>query len=331
MNEEAGEALDNKTNKGGGLMKLGKLKEITDIRKVWSHEQYDFSQWLADADSIQELGEVVGLSLTNVETEKFVGSFRCDILCKDEITGKTVLIENQLEPTNHDHLGKLITYASGLDASIVIWIVSKAREEHVSAIRWMNEHTDDTVSFFLLEIHAFVIEDSLPAPKFVIIEKPNDFVRSVKSLNADSGEGGIKAYQHQFWNQFVEVLEQRGSPFRKHQPPKEQYYQVPLGSSHYRIDIGLQKKKKCVDVCLWLLDDKELFNKLQEHRESIEKAIQYEVKWERLDNAKASAVYAVIPGLNFDDQSNYPELMNKVIDVVLTMKEVCLPILKDEV
>ena len=77
-------------------MKLGKLREITDIRKVWSHEQYDFSQWLADTDSIQELGDVLGLSLTNVETEKFVGSFRCDILCKDEITGRTVLVENQL-------------------------------------------------------------------------------------------------------------------------------------------------------------------------------------------------------------------------------------------
>ncbi len=312
-------------------MKLGKLREITDIRKVWSHEQYDFSQWLADTDSIQELGDVLGLSLTNVETEKFVGSFRCDILCKDEISGRTVLVENQLEPTNHDHLGKLITYASGLDATIVVWIVSKAREEHISAIRWLNEHTDDTVSFFLLEIHAFVIEDSLPAPKFVVIEKPNDFVKSVKSLSIDSGEGGIKAYQHQFWSQFVDILEQRGNPFRKRQPPMEQYYQVPLGSSHYRIDIGLQKKRKCVDVCLWLLDSKEMFNKLQAHKESIEKALNHKINWSRLDNAKASAITIDIPGLDFDNQSNYPKLMNEAIDIVLAMKDVCLPILKDEV
>ena len=100
-------------------MKLGKLKEI-DIRDVWAHEQYDFSKWLSSEENIQELGDVLNLSLVDVETEKFVGSYRCDILCRDEITGKVVLIENQLEQTNHDHLGKILTYASGLDASVVV-------------------------------------------------------------------------------------------------------------------------------------------------------------------------------------------------------------------
>ena len=103
-------------------MKLGKLQEI-DLRQVWTHEQYDFSKWLATEDNIRELSDTLNLSLTDIETEKFVGNYRCDILCKDELTGKNVLIENQLESTNHEHLGKIITYASGLDASVVIWIV----------------------------------------------------------------------------------------------------------------------------------------------------------------------------------------------------------------
>ena len=90
---------------------LGKLKEVN-IRDVWQHEQYDFSKWLSLPENIQELGDTIGLSLTDVETEKFVGGYRCDIICKDEITGKNVLIENQLEPSNHDHLGKIITYLS---------------------------------------------------------------------------------------------------------------------------------------------------------------------------------------------------------------------------
>ena len=122
-------------------MKLGKIKEI-DIRKVWAHEQYDFSKWLAAEENIKELGDSLNLSLTDVETEKFVGSYRCDIICKDELSGKAVLIENQLEQTNHDHLGKIITYASGLDASVVVWIVAEAREEHASAIEWLNKHCD---------------------------------------------------------------------------------------------------------------------------------------------------------------------------------------------
>ena len=160
-------------------MKLGKLKEI-DIRTVWAHEQYDFSKWLATEENIKELGDVLNLSLTEIETEKFVGSYRCDIVCKDEITGKSVLIENQLEPTNHDHLGKIITYASGLDASVVVWVVASAREEHASAIEWLNKHTTSDVDFFLIEVHAYTIGDSAPAPMFKVIEQPNDFAKSVK-------------------------------------------------------------------------------------------------------------------------------------------------------
>ena len=118
---------------------LGKLKEVN-IRDVWQHEQYDFSKWLSLPENIQELSDTIGLSLTDVETEKFVGGYRCDIICKDEITGKNVLIENQLEPSNHDHLGKIITYASGLDAAVVVWIVQEAREEHASAIEWLKKY-----------------------------------------------------------------------------------------------------------------------------------------------------------------------------------------------
>ena len=132
-------------------MKLGKIKEV-DIRSAWPHEQYDFSKWLAEEENIRALGEEMNLSLTDADTERFVGSYRCDIICKDELTGKSVLIENQLEQTNHDHLGKIITYASGLDASVVVWIVAKARDEHASAIEWLNKHTDDDLSFFVFDI-----------------------------------------------------------------------------------------------------------------------------------------------------------------------------------
>ena len=128
-------------------MKLGQMTEV-DIRTIWTHEQYDFSRWLASEENIAVLGDMLNLSLTDIETEKFVGSYRCDIICKDELTGKNVLIENQLEDTNHEHLGKIITYASGLDASVIVWIVASAREEHASAVEWLNKHTDDDVSFF---------------------------------------------------------------------------------------------------------------------------------------------------------------------------------------
>ena len=182
-------------------MQLGRLKEL-DLREVWGHEQYDFSQWLASPENIVELGNVLNLSLVDVETEKFVGAYRCDILCRDEITGKVVLIENQLEQTNHDHLGKIITYASGLDASVVVWIVSGAREEHASAIQWLNSHTTDDVSFFLIEVHAYTIGNSVPAPMFKIIEQPNDFVKQVKALSKGQDLNETERKRLEFWNQF---------------------------------------------------------------------------------------------------------------------------------
>ena len=189
-------------------MDLGKLKEIN-IKTVWKHEQYDFSNWLAEEENIQQLGDTLNLSLTDVEKEKFVGSYRCDIICKDEITGKNVLIENQLESTNHDHLGKIITYASGLDATVVIWIVGNAKEEHASAIEWLNQHTDEEISFFLIEVHAYTIEGSKPAPYFKSIQQPNDFAKQVKSISRNAEMNDSQSSRLEFWTLFNEILEQK--------------------------------------------------------------------------------------------------------------------------
>ena len=167
------------------MTNLWTLKEIP-LRDVWQHEQYHFSNWLAKEESIKELWSTLNLSLIDVETEKFVWEYRCDILCKDEITEKTVLIENQLEPTNHDHLWKIITYASWLDAGVIVWIVERAREEHKTAIDWLNQHTDEWIAFFLVEIHVYTIWDSAAAPYFKIIAEPNEFVRMIKHSGISS-------------------------------------------------------------------------------------------------------------------------------------------------
>lgn len=308
-------------------MKLGKLQEI-DIRKVWQHEQYDFSKWLASEENIQELGDALNLSLTDVETEKFVGNYRCDILCKDEITGKVVLIENQLESTNHDHLGKIITYASGLDASVVVWIVSSARQEHASAIEWLNKHTDDDLSFFLVEVHAYKIGDSDPAPQFKIIEQPNDFVKSVKAISKSSDISDSERCRLEFWTQFNDILEQRGKPFNKRKPTTDHWYSIAMGSSECQISIDLVNKEHKIRVSVWITDNKELFDKFYVNREQIEMSCGFKLNWNRLDNKKASLACTYIQGLDFDNPENYPELMNKAIDLVLTMRKAFVPFLK---
>ena len=302
-------------------MKLGKLEEV-DIRKGWPHEQYEFSKWLATEENIKELGDTLNLSLTDVETEKFVGNYRCDILCKDEITGKMVLIENQLEPTNHDHLGKIITYASGLDAAVVVWIVASARDEHASAIEWLNKHTDDEISFFLMEVHAYKIGDSDPAPQFKIIEQPNDFVKIVKAVSKNSDMNESQKNRLEFWTQFNEVVDSQGKPFNKRKVTTDHWYNVAIGSSDASISIDLVNKEHRIRVSLWINDNKDIFDALFQRKDEIETALGFGLEWNRLDNKKASYICTYIKGLDFKKQDNYPMLMEQIVDLVLKMRNV---------
>ena len=162
------------------MINLGKLKEIKDLRKVWPHEALDFTPWLAEEDNLALLADAVGLEITIDETESSVGDFNVDIYATETGTDRKIIIENQLEDTNHDHLGKLITYASGKSADIVIWVVKRAREEHRSAIEWLNNHTDENIVFFLVEIKLYQIGSSDIAVKFEVVEKPNDWTKEIK-------------------------------------------------------------------------------------------------------------------------------------------------------
>lgn len=252
-------------------MELGRLDEI-DVRKVWAHEQYDFSKWLSLEENIKLLGDTLSLSLTDIETEKFVGSYRCDILCKDELTGKTVLIENQLEPTNHDHLGKIITYASGLDASVVIWIVASVRDEHASAIEWLNKNTTDDLSFFLIEVHAYKIGNSVPAPLFKIIEQPNDFSKQAKTMAKAPQINESQTKRLEFWNRFNEYVDEIGKPINKHKATTDHWYTIAIGSSKCHISIDLVNREHKIRVGIWIADDKSLFDRLHSNKEAIEQA-----------------------------------------------------------
>ena len=128
---------------------LGQLKEVKDLRWVWAHEALDFTPWLAEEDNLMQLSDAVGLEITVDETESSVGDLNVDIYATETRTDRMIIIENQLEDTNHDHLGKLITYASGKAADIVIWVVKHVREEHCAAIEWLNNHTDENIAFIL--------------------------------------------------------------------------------------------------------------------------------------------------------------------------------------
>lgn len=301
-------------------MAIGKLEEV-DIRELWKHEQYDFSEWLSKKENIENLNEILGLTLVDISKETYVGSYRCDLFAKDETTGIKVIIENQLEMSNHDHLGKIITYASGLDAKVVVWIVKEAREEHRSAIEWLNNNTNSNVNFFLIEIHAYKIGNSDNAPMFQVIEQPNDFIKNNKSINSNDTMNKSQSQRLEFWNQFNNVLVERGKPFNVRKATTDHWYNVAIGTSDVHIDITLVNKDSVIGVELYITDNKELFDKLYQRKDEIENDLGFKLDWRRLNNSKASRIVTFIKGLNFDDHSNYNELINKTIDLAVLMRD----------
>ena len=303
------------------MPELGRLEEVN-VRELWIHEQYDFSNWLAKEENIELLNEVLGLTLVDIEKEVFVGAYRCDLVAKDETSGQNVIIENQLEASNHDHLGKIVTYASGLDANVIVWIVKEAREEHRSAIEWLNNNTNKNLNFFLIEIHAYRIGNSLYAPKFEIVEKPNDFIKNAKIQTGSEELNKSQSERLVFWTRFNDIVSERGKPFNLRKATTDHWYDVAIGVSGVLVEITLVNKEGCVGIALYIIDDKELFDSLNEKKSEIESKLGFELDWQRLDGKKASRIIYRIPGLNFDDHSNYDSLMNDIIDKVILFVKV---------
>ena len=302
-------------------MKLGRLKEV-EVRDLWKHEQYDFSEWLSKPENIEYINDILGLTLVDIQKEAPVGDYRCDLFAKDETTDTHVVIENQLEASNHDHLGKIITYASSLKATVIVWIVKKAREEHRAAIEWLNNNTVESIGFFLIELHAYKIGDSLPAPKFEIIQQPNDFIKANKntSLNKEESQSAIE--RKEFWTRFNEKIVEAGKPFSIRKPSTDHWYNIAIGTSQAFLCVNLVNKDNQIVLELYINDNKELFDSLYNCKDEIENKLDMHFQWDRLDTKKASRIKHFIPGLNFDDHSNYDALMDEIIEKSIRMKQV---------
>ena len=181
--------------------------EPVDLRDVWPNEASDFTPWLAD--NLGALGEALGMDLELVRTEAPVGTFSVDILAKDVSENRDVVIENQLEPTNHDHLGKVLTYAAGYNADVMVWIVKDFRDEHRQALDWLNQRTGEETEFYGVVVRAVRIGDSRPAYVFDVVARPNEFRKRHVNLNTSNNDKDTDAYR-QFWERITEKLKRDG-------------------------------------------------------------------------------------------------------------------------
>ena len=297
------------------MVNLGTLKEITDLRSIWPHEALNFTPWVAE--NVDLLADAVGLDITVDETESSVGDFNVDIYASETGTDRKIIIENQLEDTDHDHLGKLITYASGKGADVVIWVVKHAREEHKAAVEWLNNHTDDKIGFFLCEIKLFQIGDSQIAPAFTVVERPNDWTKEIrKTASANSTQQQRLEYWQAF-NDYAFSDANFSRIFNKRKPTTDHWMDFSIGSS--ACHIAVSQKRKAVDVELYINDDKELFKSLFAHKDEIEKNMEMELEWKELPERKASRIL-IEKTVDLDDRATWPEQFDYIMDTCIKMK-----------
>lgn len=300
-------------------MELGKMKRITDLRTVWPHEANDFTKWLAEEANLEELGNAVGVDINLEERESTVGNFSVDLYATESDSGRKIIIENQLEDTNHDHLGKLITYASGKGAEVVIWVVKRARDEHRQAIEWLNQHTDSNIGFFLVEIELWQINDSLLAPKFNVVERPNDWAKTMKSVDGMSETDRLKL---EFWQAFNDQLGDDPvfvKEFNTRKPQPCHWYDLGLGTSAYFLSLNINTQKKKIDTGLYIPNDKELFHKFEQHKAEFNAAFGTNVEFR--DAGKSSRIL-LYKSINVKDRTKWPEAINWLFEMSLKFKHI---------
>ena len=300
-------------------MKLGRLKKI-DPRSAWITEDRHFTPWLASDDNIELLSESLGLDLVVEAQEKQVGPFRADILCKDTQSDAYVLIENQLEKTDHKHLGQVITYASGLKTAYIIWIATKFHEEHRAAMDWLNAISDDNFKFFGLEVELWAIGDSEFAPKFNIVSKPNEWSRTANAglRNVEQGTSDLKLQQKAFWDQFSSyVFETHG--IRPQKARAQHWLNITVGKTGVKIACTLNTRLSQIGVELYMHqeDAKEIFFALLQHKSAIETELGLTLDWQELPEKTATriAIYRQQSPLSDEESwADYNHWMGSVCD-----------------
>lgn len=294
-------------------IELSTIKHV-DLRTVWRHEASDFSKWLSEPKNIQLLANTIGIDMQVVKTEANVGGFSADILAEETNTGKKIIIENQLEITNQDHLGKLMTYASGLEANYIIWIFKDIREEHRSAIDWLNEKTNEEVNIFAIKMEVWQIGDSLPAPVFNIICAPNDWQKTYKRDSSKQTLTNNNLMQLDFWTGFAEYITKHKTPFKARKAQPQHWYDVAIGSTKAYISFVISLKDNWIRTDLYIPNNKEFYAQLFACKTDIEHQFGYILEWNELPLSKASRIAIYQRDVDIHDLKNIEDIYKWFID-----------------
>lgn len=300
-------------------MEFGILKTVS-ARQKWTNEAREFTPWLAE--NITELNKALGLELEVENMEVAVGPYSADILAKDTGTGQYVVIENQLGKTDHDHLGKAITYASVLDASTIIWIATTFTEEHKKAIDWLNDHTSEEVSIYGVQVELWQIDNSNVALRFNIISKPNQAVRQAARSIATGEISDKRKFQYEFWIKFKDKLA-KSRKFPSLQTPRPQYwFDISLGKSYINISNTCNTDVNTVGARIYIgnkIADK-MLPFLESKKSEIEAEIGQPLQWNP-NPENRDKVIVLIHNTDFNDPKKIDEALDWLVDYSIKFRE----------
>lgn len=286
-------------------------------RQVWLHEAHSFTPWLLA--NVDVLSDLLGMDLELSAAEHPVGDFALDLLGRDLNDDSVVIVENQLERSDHSHLGQLLTYAAGTDPRTIVWITTAFRSEHRAALDWLNEHTDTNTRFFGVEIEVVKIGDSPYAPNFKLVAQPNDWGKKVKAATEASNRSGVSALYWDFWRQFLDrVAEEHSVWTRAKASTTDSWYVLPSGRSGIAFLTAFRRESGLV-VAIEFQDPNgarnvNWFNALKARSSDFEESIGDVVEWDERPQAKSSSVYVQSPFASVNDVDQWPAMLDWVID-----------------
>jgi hypothetical protein len=293
---------------------FGRLEPVR-LRDYFKDEARDFTPWLSKQENLSLLSDTIGMNLEFVGREVPVGPFRADIVAEDD--DRRVVIENQLDVTDHRHLGQLLVYATDRKAHTVVWIARQVSEEYRKVIDWLNSET--TTNFWALEIELWRIGNSAVAPKFNVVCEPNELTKS-----ADAGDPaeltGVKVLQQEFWSGFAEYLDEENSSFNSRKARAQNWYSLSIGTSLAYLSLTVLVSKNGRIGCeLYLPGRKQanlVFEELKKDQPMIESALGGlgELEWQDLPDEKACRIVIYRSGVNLEDQEQWPEFYRWLLE-----------------
>ena len=310
---------------------LAKIERV-DLSEVWANEAQHFTPWLAE--NIDELGETLRMQLEWQETEAAVGRFSLDIRAiatSPDREDRSVVIENQFGMTNHDHLGKLLTYAAGFNANVAVWLTGDFRDEHKQALDWLNEHTDEKTEFFGVFIELLRIGDSLPAPLFNLFATPKNWERQPdrkKSGEASSAPSERAERYGNFFQPLVDTLRQKHN-FTNARKAGPNHW-VSFSTGHRQIKWGANfTRPQLARVEVYI--DREaswnanLLENLKQRKDEIENKLGQTLDWQPLENRRACRIALTRSGSIDANPNELSEIGQWMIDNLLKFKDVFSP------